>query len=215
MFVADYMTSNVVTVSSESPLAVAADLMTRRRIHHLPVLDPAGRLVGILSDRDIRSAVGFDRTLSDKLKVCEAMTHDPVTITPVAGLDEALEILAEGRFGALPVVEGGDAENPRLVGILTTVDLLRALRNLLGLDIPGRRLEVALPHGCDDLARVFKTLSEGGYPILSAVASHLRADGREPSLYIRVPQDAPRGLERSLERATAILLHAEPPRRQD
>ncbi|MCC7291997.1 MAG: CBS domain-containing protein [Phycisphaerales bacterium] len=211
MFVEDLMTSSPYTIRQDAALALAADLMARHRIHHLPVLDEANRLTGMISDRDVRSAIGFDRTLGEKLTVSEAMTPDPVTIDAEATLEDALSVLSSGRFGALPVMRHGaaGATSAELVGILTTLDLLRALHQILGLEEPGRRLEVALPHGCKDIARVFRALAEGEHPIISAVVSRMRRDGPEASLYLRVPEGAARGVQHALQKATAILLQTE------
>lgn len=203
MFVADYMTLDPVTATGDMLLAQAHDVMERHRVRHLPVVDEGGRLVGILSDRDVRSAMGFDRTLGEKLTVAETMTAEPVAIAANATLDEALAILAPARFGALPVVRGG-----RVVGILTRSDILRAFAAVLGLDLPSKQIEVALPNGCNDLVNVFDALS-GCHEVISAVVSRMRKDSGEPSLYLRVAGKDSRGIEERLHRAAAIVLKPE------
>ena len=142
MFVEDYMTPNPHTVAPDASLVSVQELMQRHHIHHVPVLDGANRLVGILSDRDVRSAVGYDRTLTEKLSASEVMTAEPTTIALDAQLEEVLQIFRTHRFGAVLVLRSGG-----LVGIITKSDIVRAFYQLLGLDLPGRRIEVALPNG--------------------------------------------------------------------
>lgn len=204
MFVDDYMTPKPRTVAPATRLSEAQMEMNERRIHHLPVLDTAGRLVGIISDRDVRTAVGYDRTLGDKLTVSEVMTVEPTTVAGTATLDEAISIFSEQRFGALPVMGCG-----KLTGILTRTDVLRAFHQVLGLDVPGHRVEIALPDGCADIARAFSALTPVGDAVVSGVVSRMRRDGGEPSLYLRIGGSDLRNTERLLRAATLIVLEPE------
>jgi acetoin utilization protein AcuB len=204
MFVEDYMTSGPYTVPPESPLGAATAMMNRHRVRHLPVVDSAGRLVGIITDRDVRTAVGFDRNLVEKLTVAEVMTADPITIAADATLDQAVSILSVCRFGALPVTKC-----KKLVGILTYVDALRAFYDVFGLDEPGTRIEVALPEGYADIARAFEVLKGCDGAVISAVICRSRRDSGEPFLYLRVAPDSAKDVEQRLRGATLILLQPE------
>jgi CBS domain-containing protein len=129
--VKDMMKSPVTTVRPEDSLHIADGLMTLGDLRHLPVLGK-GKLVGILTHRDILRAPGLlapvlglgagTRAALRTLHVQEAMTTDVVTIGVEATLQEAAEQLLKHRVGCLPVMELG-----RLVGIITTSDLLRAM----------------------------------------------------------------------------------------
>lgn len=141
--VRDVMTKSPFTIDPEAPVGTALAVMTEREIRHLPVADSAGRLVGMLSDRDLRCAAfapafsehlsaaarrrlrGVDTAL-ENLRVRDVMTWDAVTIGPDAPLAQAAAVMVEGRFSSLPVLEGG-----RLVGILTERDALKALAQTL------------------------------------------------------------------------------------
>ncbi len=206
MFVDNYMKHDPFTVGENALLATASQLMQLHHILHLPVVDHSRRLVGILSDRDVRSAVGFDRTLHERLTVAETMTVDPVTIRADDTIEYALEILSTNKFGALPVMRAG-----KLAGIITTSDVLRAFHEVLGLTEDGHRIEVALPEGRVDLANIFQALQEGGHEVISAVVSRTRCDGGEPSLYLRVPLDQRKSIEQCLRKSLAILLAPEQP----
>ena len=128
------MSRSVVTLTPQETLRDAVNLLRTNRIRHLPVVD-GSRLVGIVTDRDIKratpsvlSGVGreeYDRVLATT-KVERLMTREPITVTPKSRLKAAIEIFIERRVGALPVVEDG-----LLVGILTDVDILRVAHDLL------------------------------------------------------------------------------------
>lgn len=204
MFVEDYMTKDPVAVREDAAISAAAEIMRRHHFRHLPVVDANGRLTGILSDRDVRGASGCNRAAGGELTVGEVMTPDPLTVPMNAALEEAVRLLIEHRFGALPVMCG-----ERLVGIITYVDALRALARVFGLDEPGQRIEVALPEGFADMARAFAALRDCNGSLLSAVVSRTRRDGGEPALYLRVTPDQARVIERRLRAATLILLEPE------
>ncbi len=117
----EIMSRQLVTVTPDTPLSEARHLLAEHRIRRLPVI--AGRrLVGIVSDRDVRSAsASHDRT-----PAAQIMTRNVVTATSQMRVDEAARIMLDGRFGGLPVVDGGE-----LTGIVTETDLLRALIDVL------------------------------------------------------------------------------------
>jgi CBS domain-containing protein len=115
--VRDIMTPGVETVSSSEPLQSAAQMMSSGDFGSLPVVDD-GRLVGVLTDRDIvvrAVALGIDPS---DTPVGQVASPDPVTATPDQDLDDALELMAAHRLRRLPVVEGS-----RLVGVLSQADV--------------------------------------------------------------------------------------------
>lgn len=117
MRVSDRMTPEPSSVRPDHTLAAVKALMDAEGIRHVPVADN-GRLVGILTDRDLQRHWGYlDSTL-----VNAAMAQNPVTVTPEATIEDATRLLISHRIRALPVVAGS-----RLVGIITTTDLLKAL----------------------------------------------------------------------------------------
>jgi acetoin utilization protein AcuB len=120
MTVRDVMTRPVLTVDSETPCQEARRMMDEYRIRHLPVVT-GGRLVGMVSDRDIRSAMStMTATVAGRI-----MTPDPVTVTPETRIEQAARTMVDAQFGSLPVVDGA------LVGIVTYTDLLRAFIHVL------------------------------------------------------------------------------------
>jgi len=113
----DVMTHRLVTIGPETSCDEARRLMDEHRIRHLPVV-AEGRLVGMLSDRDVRSAAAR----ASGIAVGKVMTPDPVMVAPKTRVEHAARAMLARRFGALPVVDDG-----ALVGIVTYTDLLEAL----------------------------------------------------------------------------------------
>jgi acetoin utilization protein AcuB len=109
------MDGRPVVVGPETSCGEGRRLMAEHGFRHLPVLSE-GRLVGIVSDRDLRSAEARADTAAARV-----MTPDPVAVTPDTRVEHAARVMLERRFGALPVTERG-----ALVGIVTSTDLLRA-----------------------------------------------------------------------------------------
>ncbi|MDP8911235.1 MAG: CBS domain-containing protein [Actinomycetota bacterium] len=115
----DVMARDPVTVAPEDTLGEAAAKMNERGIGSAIVLD-FGRMIGILTERDIMRAVAY-RTHSSEARVREWMTAEPVTATPSTSVDEAARIMLENGFRHLPVVEGD-----RAVGVVSLRDLARS-----------------------------------------------------------------------------------------
>ncbi len=169
LLVEDSMTRGVVVLSPETTAGEALALCRERRIRHLPVLE-AGRLVGIVSDRDLRSAapgLGDPARASalEKIRVSEVMTRDVATARPDDPIEEAANRMRERRIGCLPVME-----DERLVGILTSSDVMEALVQLIGAHEPGSRLVVSMPDRPGTLAGVAGIFGVLGINIVSAVA---------------------------------------------
>ncbi len=168
LLVKDSMTREVVVLSPETTAGEALALCRERRIRHLPVLE-AGRLVGIVSDRDLRSAapgLGDPARASalEKIRVSEVMTRDVVTTRPDDPIEEAANRMREKRIGCLPV------EDERLVGILTSSDVMEALVQLIGAHEPGSRLVASMPDRPGALAGAAGIFGVLGINIVSAVA---------------------------------------------
>ena len=130
--VEELMSTALVTAKAEDLIANVDLEMKLADIRHIPVVDDRGRLIGIVSQRDVLRARA--RAGSKEIPIRSLMTRNVQTIAPDALALEAVEILLDHKFGCVPVV----AENGRLVGIVTETDFLRVARDrLLGLS-PGR-----------------------------------------------------------------------------
>jgi CBS domain-containing protein len=120
MKVKDLMTPNPTVVKPEDTAAQAATLMKQEDCGAIPVVSTDGKLVGIVTDRDVVLRVVATGKDARSTPVSAVMTADPVTLSPDADADEARRLMAERQVRRLPVVENG-----RLVGILVTAQLAR------------------------------------------------------------------------------------------
>src|SRR5512136_1057958 len=136
MLVGERMTRNPVTVSEDANIDDALHLMRERKVRRLPVLDGSGKMVGIVSDRDLLHAAPSPATslsvyemhyLLAKLTVKRVMSSPVITVTPSMPIEEAACIMVDRKIGGLPVVEDG-----ALVGIITETDIFKLLTELLG-----------------------------------------------------------------------------------
>lgn len=146
------MTQEVVTVAPTATVADALEIIRTHNIRHLPVLD-GGRLVGVVTDRDLRMALDADGGGARETSVADVMSGSPVTASPDMTIESAAELLAERRLGCLPVLEAGE-----LVGILTDSDLLRAFVELMSGRDRHSRLELLAPDRPGELARVVRVI---------------------------------------------------------
>jgi acetoin utilization protein AcuB len=133
MKVADVMTTDPLTVTPTETIGQADELMNTNRIRQLPVVN-GNQLVGIVTDRDIRSFLSGSllesveaREKALNTKVREIMTTEPMTVSPDDDLQEAVELMIDEKIGGIPVVDGAEG----LVGIVTYVDVLRRFLNRL------------------------------------------------------------------------------------
>ena len=127
MKVADLMTTHPVSVDPEDSIQQALDIMDQENIRQLPVTNEK-ELIGIITDRDIRSFLGGrslsfleEQEVAMKTKVGSVMTDKPITLSPDDDLREAVELLLEEKVGGIPVVD----PEVGLIGIITYVDVLR------------------------------------------------------------------------------------------
>ena len=130
MLARDHMSRRIVAVAPRDSLERARELMQEHGIRHLPVVRRS-RIAGILSDRDLRSAAASIKHVQD------VMSLNPTSISPDTAVDEAASIMDARKFSALPVIEKG-----RVVGVLTTTDVLRAFVALSGAAEPTTRIVV-------------------------------------------------------------------------
>ena len=149
MLVRRRMTRDVVTVPSTATVADALDMLNAHTIRHLPVVD-GGKVVGILSDRDLRLAM---TGRPDETSVSDVLTPDPLTVSSGDIVERAARILVDHNVGCVPVVDDGE-----LVGIVTASDLLRSYVELVGGREKHARIELLAPDRPGELARVVRLI---------------------------------------------------------
>jgi acetoin utilization protein AcuB len=211
MFVEKSMTRKVITVTPDTSVLEARDKIMEHRIRHLPVVDEDNTLVGIVTDRDIRSTLpsplltapemAKEKERIARLSVKDVMTRDPVTISPVNTLEDALLLMQKMRVGAFPVVD----RRKKLKGILSTRDLLRAFINVLGLEEPGTLLGILVEDKLGQMKRIVDAISEERISFGSIlVARHWEEGKRAVFPYLLTNNVAP--VKKKLEQLGFTLL---------
>lgn len=146
MFVSERMSKDLITARPELKIAEARNLMLEKKIRHLPVVDEKGLLLGMVSDRDVRSAMpstllkkpDYEITLGKIMNypVSDIMTREPIKIFMYYTIQDVLLIMRKHKVGALPVID----DDGYLRGIVSTRDLLSAFVDVMGIDEPGTLL---------------------------------------------------------------------------
>jgi acetoin utilization protein AcuB len=157
MLVGKRMTTHPVTVAPNETLAAARAKMQAGQFRRLPVVQD-GKLVGIVTDRDVRPHLGHE----ERTRVTAAMTEELVTVTPATTLEYAAQLMLKRKIGGLPVVEDG-----KLAGIITTSDILTAFLDVMGASEEGvARVDLILKEAPHDLGDAAKAIAGVGSEIL-------------------------------------------------
>jgi acetoin utilization protein AcuB len=166
MFVSRSMVSEVITIDKDAPVFEAQEKMASNGIRHLPIVDADNRLIGIVTDRDIRSVMPYrlikqkgiaeERERLAHLKVEDIMTRNPKTISPMYTIQDALLMIEKEKVGAFPVVD----DEGRLKGILSVRDLLRAFVNVLGIGQPGTLVGIEVEEKVGQLKKIVDAITE-------------------------------------------------------
>lgn len=173
MLVGERMTRNPVTILETASIDDGIHLMRERRVRRLPVLDSSGKMVGIVSDKDLLHAAPSPATslsvyelhyLLAKLTIKQVMSSPVISVTAETPIEEAAAVMADHKIGGLPVVEGG-----ALVGIITETDIFKILVELLGARQPGLRVTLAVQDAKGTLASITQALAAQGANIISLV----------------------------------------------
>jgi acetoin utilization protein AcuB len=188
MIVGNRMTKEPFTVEPEDLAIRAAHKMQAGGFRRLPVVSD-GKLVGIISERDLREHRGH----LEQIKINGVMTENPITVTPTTTVEEAAQIMLERQVGGLPVVAEG-----RLVGIVSASDILRAFLDVMGASHGGSsRIDFILEgeeHGFVEATRL--VVREGGEVL--GVGTYREKLGDDPICYLRLIGGAPDNIAKAL-----------------
>ncbi len=193
MLVKDRMTSPAISVTPATETTPALRLMYVRKIRRLPIVDDQGRLVGIVTQRDLLEK-GQATT-----PVGQIMTPSPYTTSPDAPIVQAAALMRTVGIGALPVVDRG-----QLVGIITESDVFDAFLELLGAGRAGTRLIIPVPDVAHGVAQVLRALAPTG-AVLTGLTTYMDRD--HPALIVTADEHDPRDLVRALRDAGLEATH--------
>lgn len=206
MFVSDWMTKKVLTLSPESSIMQAVALMKERLINHLPVLD-GGVLVGMVSDKDIKdfilskvtSSTGYDTHILSRIPVSDIMRKIVTTVQPHTSVEEAAMIMHDNHLNCLPVMS-----EEHLVGIISDNDIYRVLIDITGIRNGGHRICLVIEDRPGSIKDVADVIRQHGFRLQSILTSYegLEAGFRRLVIRTKGKGDFP-GLKATLERMHA------------
>jgi len=213
MYVASSMTADPLCLRPEMSLLQVRDFISGKNFRHFPVTDAASRLVGIVSDRDLRSVFPSTALNSSvrqdqlarlgQVRVDTIMSRPAITLPRDATLDDALLLFDRHSVGALPVLD----PDGRLVGIITVRDVLGAYRRLFGIGAAGSSLIEVPDDGRPNLvSRIAGALEGGGF----ACTRIVRADGDRGTIYARVQTYNIHAVHQALRAAGLETTHRNP-----
>lgn len=160
MLVARRMSRDPISISPEASIQEAIELMKTHSIRHLPVVDGQERLVGWVSDTELRGV--FIASMIEELTVGDVMIADPITVSSTDVLEQAALLISKHKIGGMPVLEDG-----KLVGIITVVDILEAFVDIMGVLGSSSRLDVRLGDSRDAFPEVSRIIREHDGEIIS------------------------------------------------
>jgi acetoin utilization protein AcuB len=176
MLIRDWMTKNVLSVTPDTSMMKASKILKEHDISRLPVVDANNRVVGIVSDRDIKEASPSKATSLDvhelyyllsEIKVKDIMTVDPVCAKPLDTVENAAVLMISKKIGGMPVVD----DNNVLQGIITDSDIFEVLITITGVRYGGVQFAFELPNTPGTLKPIVDTLREHNARIISILTS--------------------------------------------
>lgn len=196
MLVRHRMTANPETVSPQDYIAKASEKMKAGKFRRLPVVQD-GQLVGILTDRDTLRFIGSE----ERTRVDGAMTESPLTISPDTPMEEAIRLMKKHQISGLPVVEQG-----KVVGIVTTSDILQAFLEVSGATVQGSiRVDLLRTGKEGDLTEASAIITQGGGEVLS-VGTYKDPWSEQPIFYLRLRGIDPGVASSALEKKGYTIL---------
>jgi len=212
MLVANWMSKNIITVDENDSMQNAMKLLKENDIHMLPVMKK-GKLVGIVTDRDLKKASASDATtlevhellyLLTRIKVKNIMTKEVVTVPPDFTVEETAQVLQKNRISGAPVV-GADGQ---VVGTITQTDLFRVLISLTGVGSGGIQFGLQVEDRPGSIKEVADVIRKFGGRMVSILTSYDDVPEGYRKVYIRmrsIERSKLKNLKQALESTAGLL----------
>lgn len=189
MLIKDRMTKHPLTIPEDESIADTHRYMQEQNVRHLPVLNKAGEMVGVVAESDLLKAQPSAATslstweihyLLDRIKVKDVMIREVITTTEDCPIEEAAQLMLEHKISCLPVVRKG-----KLVGIITEIDLFRVFLEMFAARQKGLRITMEVPDRAGEFAKVTTAIAkQGGY--ISASGAFLSDDPTKAGMVMKV-----------------------------
>ncbi len=209
MLIKDWMSREVTTVTRDTSMLKASKIFKDNNFRRLPVVDEGGKLVGIVTDRDIKDASPSKATTLDvhelyyllsEIKIKDIMTPSPFTINVNDSLEKAAIKMLEKRVEGLPVVD----DKSEVVGIITETDIFKALVNITGAYQGGIKIGLKISSQPGSLKPVLDLLRSHGARVISVLTYHDQAEQGFRQVYMRI-QDMDKSGENSLQQELSLI----------
>jgi acetoin utilization protein AcuB len=198
MLIKDWMTKEPITITESTSMIKAIHIMKERRFRRLPVVTD-GRLVGMVTDRDLKEASPSKATSLDvhelyyllaELQVKEIMSRNPISVSQDDTVEHAAQIMLEHTISGLPVVDGRGI----VVGIITQSDVFRAFMDIAGVLQGGVQFALRLEDRAGLIKEVVDLLRARGARFVSLLSSYATSREGYRDVYIRIKNLAPEGV---------------------
>ena len=213
MLVQGWMTTEVATVDEDTSMMKASIIMKEKKIRCLPVVEERGKLVGIVSDRDLRDAAPSKATTLDvyelnyllsSMKIKDIMSKNLVVVKPDETVEFAAILMIENKISSLPVVNNND----ELIGIITQTDIFKVLINIAGVYAGGIQFAFSLEDRPGSIKEPADVIRSHGGRIVSILSTGETAEEGRRNVYIRcsiLSEDGLRDLVKDLEEKFIVL----------
>ncbi|MEJ2727749.1 MAG: CBS and ACT domain-containing protein [Deltaproteobacteria bacterium] len=190
MLVKNWMSKKVITIDADDSMQDAMGLLKEHGIRRLPVIKK-GKLVGIVTDRDLKKASASDATsleihellyLLTAVKVKDIMTKEPITVPPDYTVEETAQVLLESKISGAPVVD----DSGNVVGVITQSDLFRVLMSLTGIENGGIQFGLQVEDQAGSIKEVADIVRQYGGRMVSILTSYDEVPTGYRNVYIRM-----------------------------
>ncbi len=191
MLIRDWMTTDVITATPETSMLKVSKMMKEYDIRRVPVVDAQNKVVGIVSDRDVKDASPSKATTLDmhelyyllsEIKVRDIMTPDPVTVEVRDTVERVALLMEERAIGGLPVVD----DEGSLAGIITDHDVFKVLVQITGVRHGGVQVALAVEDLPGVMRPIFDLLREYDASLISMLSSDSKRGGNRREVFLRI-----------------------------
>ena len=191
MLISEWMSRDVITVTPDTSMMKASKILKEKNIRRLPVVDDNGKMVGIVTDRDIKEASPSKATSLDvhelyyllsEIKIKDIMTKNPFCVNENGTVEKAAVVMREKKVEGLPVVDDDD----KVVGIITETDIFNVMIDITGVYQGGLQMGFQLPNTPGSLKEVLTDLRASKARIISILTSYDQGGPDTRRVYIRI-----------------------------
>lgn len=196
MLVQEWMTEKVITVTGDTSMMRASRIMKENKVRRLPVVDNQNKLIGIVTDRDIKDASPSKATslevhevyyLLSELKVKDIMTKKPISAKPSDSVEHIAIMMTQNSFGGVPVVD----DDNKVCGIITDTDIFKVLSSITGVECGGIQLAFEMATSPGSLRVVLDSLKALDAGVISVLTSNKEEGEGKRRVYIRLRKLTP------------------------